>query len=66
MNTTKQTDVGLYKEIKETQVKRTKKAFIFFNVEWWETVSTNELGNDIHIETENKIRNVYLNGSKIK
>lgn len=53
-------------EVREaTQEKRTRKIFGLFNLEWWETLHTEHLGNDIHIQTNNPIRNVYLNGEKI-
>jgi hypothetical protein len=65
MKTTSKSQVRLYREIEEEQVKRKRKAFIIFPVEAWETVSTNEIGNDIHIKTDHKIRNVYLNGKKL-
>lgn len=52
-------------EEEATQIKRTKKYFWFFNVEWWETVSVENIGHDIHIKTDRPIRAVYLNGNKI-
>jgi hypothetical protein len=48
-------------EVEETYVKRTGK-FLIFNTEWYEKVSTTQLGNDIIIKTDRPIRNVILNG----
>ena len=49
-----------------TEVKRERRFLGFFKTTWWETVSTRTLGNDIHIETNKPIENIYLNGDLIK
>ena len=54
--------VGGREEVEKMQQKRTGRAFIFFKTEWWETVSTRHIGNDIYIKTNRDIRAVYLNG----
>lgn len=64
MNIQNKTVVGGLTEFKDTEVKK-RSRFLFFKTTRWETVSTKFLGNDIHIETQNHIRNIYLNGKKI-
>ena len=54
-------------EVKKTEVKKRKRVFFgLFSVEHWEVVSTEHIGNDIHIKTNREIRGVYLNGNKLK
>lgn len=48
-----------------TEVKRTRRVFVFFTTEWWEVVSTRHIRNDIHITTNCPIANVYINGNQI-
>lgn len=48
-----------------TEVKRTRPFLFVFNIEWWEAVLTEHIGNDIHIKSDNQIRNIYLNGEKV-
>ena len=45
--------------------RRVEKVFRIFDVEHWETVRTDALGNDIYIATDHPIRVVYLNGVKM-
>ncbi len=52
-------------EIETTQVKRTGRFMLIFKTEWWETVRTDSIGNDIHIKTERPIRQVFLNGEPL-
>lgn len=47
------------------QVRRVK-GWRCFNVSWWETMSTTTIGNDIHINTDHPVRDIYLNGKKIR
>jgi hypothetical protein len=56
------TMVAREEEHLETKVLRKGKYLIFFDTEWWETVSSDHVGNDIHINTQHPIRDVYLNG----
>ena len=49
-------------EVLETWVKKKGKFLIFFDTEWWEKVSTEHIANDIHIQTDRPIRNIYFNG----
>lgn len=39
---------------------------LFGLIKWYEKVCEDHVGNDIFIETERQIRNVYLNGKKLK
>jgi hypothetical protein len=59
-----QTHIEGAEEVEEIQKRRVSK-FLFFEIEWWETIKTTHLGNDINIDTLNPIRNVYLNGKLI-
>lgn len=47
------------------QEKRKGRFFKFLPVKWWRTVSTKNIGTELHITTEQVIENVYLNGEKI-
>jgi len=60
-----QTKIKGVEEREKTEVKRKGRFLLFFETEWWETVSTEHIGNDIYIETLKDIRNVYFNGKKI-
>ena len=62
---TNQTKIKGAEEREKTEVKRKGKFLLFFAIEWWETISTEHIGNDIYIETLKDIRNVYFNGKKI-
>lgn len=65
MATTKeQTHVFGLEEVEETKLKRVNRFFIF-KTEWWETVLTKHIGNDIYIETSREVRQVYLNGKPL-
>lgn len=59
------TYVSGQEEIETTQIKRTKRFLLFFKTEWWETVNAKHIGNDIYINTDRPIRNVYINGKLI-
>lgn len=59
------TAVHLCEEVKDTLIKKQSR-FLFFKITWWETVSTEHIGNDIHIATNRPIRAIYLNGKEIK
>lgn len=48
-----------------TYEKRTRSFFLFFKIIFWEKVNEKHIGNDIFIQTEREIKNVYLNGKKI-
>lgn len=61
LKTQSQTVVVGREEREDSLIKRVGK-FLFFKTEWWETVSTNHIGNDIHIKTDREIRQIYLNG----
>jgi hypothetical protein len=52
-------------EILNTYTKEEKR-FLLFPVKYWQLINTEHIGNDIHIETDKNIRNVYLNGKLIK
>lgn len=64
MAVTKTTGVAIRSEVEVEEVKRKGKRFFFFNTEWWETVSTKTVGNDIHVKTDSEVRDVYVNGVK--
>lgn len=51
-------------EVEDTKIKKESR-FLFFKTEWWETVNTGHVGNDIYINTERPIENIYLNGKKV-
>lgn len=59
------TSVNGVEQVKKTQVKRTKTFLLFFKTEWWETVKATSMGNDIHVHSDRKIDNIYLNGIKV-
>ena len=65
MATSKPTTVVGAEEIERAYKKREGRFLLFFKTTWWEVVSQKHIGNDIHIETDKEIRNVYLNGKKI-
>lgn len=65
MTTPYKTTVEGVREEDIEQVRRVK-GWKLFNVSWWETVSTTTIGNDIHITTDHPVRDIYLNGKKIK
>jgi len=46
----------------DNEVIKRVKGVKWFHTTWWETLSSTCLGKDIHIETEDEIRNIYLNG----
>jgi len=48
-------------EYEDTMIKKVGR-WLIFKTESWVTVSTQHIGNDITIETDRPIRNVYLNG----
>lgn len=48
-----------------TYEKRERSFLMFFKTTWWEKVNERSLGNDIYIETNRPIKNVYLNGELI-
>jgi hypothetical protein len=52
-------------EMKGNYIKKTGTFFLFFKMEWWEKISEEHIGNDIHIRTTRPIRDVYLNGELI-
>lgn len=58
------TIVQAQEEVEDTLVSRVGR-FLGFETEWWETVSTKHVGNDIHIGTTREIREVYLNGKPL-
>jgi len=62
--TTGTTAVRGVEELEDYKVKRTYR-FLFFKTTYWETVSTKHIGNDIHINTDRPIRNIYFNGKII-
>lgn len=66
MISTTQTVMQGAEEREKTEVKRKGKFLFFFETEWWETVSTEHIGNDIYIKTDRPIRNVYLDGVRYK
>ena len=47
-------------EVEETLVKK-KTRFLFWQVTSWEVVSRESIGNDVFIETDKPVRNIYLN-----
>jgi hypothetical protein len=65
-NQTNKTRVYGYEEQEGTFVERKKRFLIFFETTYWEQVSTKSLGNDIYIETDRPIKNVYINGKLFK
>jgi hypothetical protein len=52
--------------MEKEEVKRTGRFLMFFKTEWWETVRTETVGHDIHIDTTNLIERVFVNGEQIK
>jgi hypothetical protein len=52
-------------EMNERWVEK-KGYFMFFPVSKWVKVSEKHVGDDIYIETDKEIRNVYLNGELLK
>lgn len=66
MATTQRTIIGGIEEEQVTQKLRTRKVFGLFDVRWWENVSVESLGNDIHIQTQKEIRHIYVNGKLIR
>mgnify|MGYP000857370002 CR=1 FL=1 len=65
MKTTTRTHIMGVEEREVTEVKRTGRFLFFFKTEWWETVSSKHIANDLHITTENPIRDIYLNGELV-
>jgi hypothetical protein len=65
MATQTKSRVSGVEEVKEGYVKH-ERNFLIFKVYWWEKVSVEHIGNDIMIETDTKIRNIYFNGVIIK
>jgi len=65
MIATTPTEVNGVTESEEHYVKRSRRTWFFFKVEWWEVVSTKHIGNDIYITTDREIRDVYINGKKV-
>jgi len=59
------TTVEGIEEKEGTYVKKTGRFMLFFKTEWWEKVSERHIGNTIHIITNRKIRQVYLNEEPI-
>lgn len=64
--TINETRVNGVEEKMGTYEKKEGRFLLFFKTTWWEKVSEISLGNDIYIETERPIRNVYLNGDLLK
>ena len=64
-HTTNCTNIVGAEEIEKKEVCRTGRFLLFFKTEWWETIKTTSLGNDIYIETDRPIRNVCINNKKI-
>ncbi len=58
------TIVGGSEQVEETKVRKEGR-FLFFKTIWWEVVSSKHIGNDIHIESDREIRQVYLNGKPL-
>lgn len=53
-------------ERKGTYEKREGRFLLFFKTTWWELVSSEHIGNDIHVETDREIRQVFINGKPLE
>lgn len=49
----------------EYEVERVEKEALLGLIKWTEIVRRNSIGVDIHIETDLKIRSVFVNGKKL-
>lgn len=58
------THVNGQEEHEDTFIKKHGR-FLIFPTTWFERVNTEHLGNDIFINTDREIRNIYLNGEKL-
>jgi len=58
---TPKTTVQIAEEVEQTHTKKSIK-FLFFKMQRWELVNTKHVANDIHITTNQPIRDVYING----
>jgi hypothetical protein len=64
MTTQQITYVQEGKDIERTEVKRKGKFLVFFDTEWWETVSEKTIGHSVHVKTTNKVDSVFVNGEE--
>lgn len=54
--------VHIEDETEIVEVQRKRRVFFFLETTWWETVSREHIGSDLHILTDRQIRAVYING----
>jgi hypothetical protein len=59
------TTINGAEEIKKTYERREGRFLGIFKTTWWEEVASEHIGNDIHIETDREIRQIYLNGKPL-
>lgn len=60
-----QTKVIGEEEKVEKYIEREERFWLLFKTKWREIISTDSIGNDIYIETDREIRQVYLNGKPL-